>query len=326
MTTPPFSSVLAPSLRALVEHRQALGYGDRGVRSLLAHFDRYLVARCWRKPILTRPLVEEWAASSGPLKPRSRAQRLHVMRLLGRFLAQTHPETYIPGPAWGVSQSSSFRPHIYTLTEIRSLLAEAARLTPVGSLRPRTYATLLGLLYTTGLRISEALALRLTDVDAAEGILWVRESKFHKSRAVPIPRDVSAALERYHAERAAGGHRQEPEAPFFVNESRRACSYPVVCATFLTVARRIGLRGPAGARGPRLHDLRHAFAVHRLLAWYRDGGDIQARLPLLSDYMGHVSLVSTQAYLEITAELLGEAAQRFRPPALTASQPSGEIS
>jgi integrase/recombinase XerD len=327
MTTLSFSSVLAPTLRALVEHRQALGYGDRNVRSLLAHFDRYLVARRWSRPILTRPLVEDWAAaSSTPLKPRSRAQRLHVMRLLGRFLAQTHPTTYIPGPAWGPRQPTGFRPHIYTLEEIRGLLAEAARLTPAGSLRPRTYTTLLGLLYSTGLRISEALALRLSDVDPEQATLWVRESKFHRSRAVPIPQGVVAALERYRAERGARGHLQEASAPFFVNERRRACSYPVVCATFLTVARRIGLRGPPGTPGPRLHDLRHAFAVHRLLAWYRDGGDVQARLPLLTDYMGHVSLVSTQTYLEITAELLGEATRRFRPPTLSASRPLGEIS
>jgi len=309
-----FHSALAPTLRAFVEYRQALGYGDRGVRSLLAHFDRYLVARGWARSILTRELVEDWAASDGPLKPRSRSQRLHVMRLLGRFLAHTHPDAYIPGPAWTPRQHSGFRPHIYTSAEIRTLLGEAAQLTPVGSLRPRTYRTLLGLLYCTGLRISEALALRLVDVDSEERILWVRESKFHKSRAVPIPPDVVAALDRYRAERVAQGHAPDLEAPFFINEHKRACSYPVVCATFLAIARRIGLRGPAGARGPRLHDLRHTFAVHRLLAWYRDGGDVQARLPLLADYLGHVSLVSTQVYLEITAELLGEAARRFRPP------------
>lgn len=315
-----FHSVLAPTLRALVEYRQALGYGDRGVRSLLAHFDRYLVAHGWPSPLLTRELIEDWAASGGPLKPRSRAQRLHVMRLLGRYLAQTQPDTFIPGPAWAPRQPSGFRPHIYTLVEIRALLGEAARLTPVGSLRPRTYVTLLGLLSCTGLRISEALALRLVDVDSAEGILWICESKFHKSRAVPMAPDVVAVLERYRADRAARGQSADPEAPFFVNERKQACSYPVVYATFLAIARRIGLRRPAGTRGPRLHDLRHTFAVHRLLAWYRDGGDIQARLPRLADYLGHVSLVSTQVYLEITAELLGEAARRFRPPA---AAPSG---
>jgi integrase len=238
------------------------------------------------------------------------------MRLLGRFLAQTYPDTYVPGPAWGPRQQSGFRPHIYTPTEITTLLDEAARLKPRGSLRPQTFVTLLGLLYCSGLRISEALALRLTDFDAAEATLWVRESKFHKSRAVPLLAGVVQALKRYRRERARHGHQQDPEAPFFVNEHRRGCAYPHVCATFLQIARRCGLRGPAGTRGPRIHDFRHTAAVHRLLAWYRAGGDVQARLPLLTEFLGHVSVVSTQVYLEITAELLGEAARRFQPPVI----------
>lgn len=326
MTIPTFSSVMAVTLRSFVELRQSLGYGDSGVISRLAHFDRYLVARHWTKPVLTRELVEDWVASDRPLKPRSRAQRFHVMRLFGRFLALTHPDTFVAGSAWGPRQHSDFRPHIHTRAEIHALLAEAARLTPIGSLRPRTYVTLLSLLYCTGLRISEALALRLVDVDIEDGVLWVRESKFHKSRAVPIPPDVVAALERYQTARYAHRQGQDVEASFFVNERRSGCSYPLVCATFLAVARRIGLRGPAGTKGPRLHDLRHTFAVDRLLAWYRDGGDVQARLPLLADYLGHVSLVSTQVYLETTAELLAEGARRFRPPGLNVSALRGGTS
>lgn len=316
MSTSSFRSVLAPALCAFVDHRKALGYGDRGLVIWLAQFDRYLVAQKWHEPLLTRELVEGWVASAGPIQPRTRAQRLQVMRLLGRFLSLTHPETYIPGPAFGPRLDSGFRPHIYTPVELHSLLAAAARLRPRGSLRPKTVVVLLGLLYCTGLRISEALALRLADVDFTERILWVREGKFHKARALPLPDDVAAALATYREARAAYGHDQRASASFFVNEHRRACTYPVVCATFLAVSRRAGLRGPPGTRGPRIHDLRHTFAVHRLLAWYRDGGDVQARLPLLTDYLGHVSLVSTQVYLEITAELLGEAAQRFRAPAV----------
>ena len=160
-----FNSVLATTLHTFAEHRQALGYRDHTLRSYLAHFDRYLVANGWMLPYLTREVVEDWVASDGPLLPQSRAQRLQAMRLLGRFIAQTHPETYVPGPTWGLRESSGFRPYIYTPAEIQALLAEARRLTPVGSLRPHTYATLFGLLYCTGLRISEALALCLSDLD-----------------------------------------------------------------------------------------------------------------------------------------------------------------
>jgi integrase/recombinase XerD len=324
MTANMLACTMARTLRDFLETRQALGYGDRGVRSLIFHFDRYLVEHRWRRPLLTREIVEDWAASDGPLQPRSRAQRLHVMRLLGRFISFKHPDTYVPGPAWGPRQKSGFRPHIYSPGEIQMLLAEAARLTPHGSLRPKTYVALFALLSCTGLRISEALALRLVDVDH-DAILWVRESKFHKSRAVPLAENAMRALDRYRRKRARYGHDQAPEAPLFVNESGRGCAYPQTCSTFLEVARRCGLRGPAGTKGARLHDLRHSFAVARLLAWYRDGGDVQARLPLLADYLGHVSLVSTQVYLEITPELLVEAAGRFSPPPMRSCPSDGGV-
>ncbi|MDP2947996.1 MAG: tyrosine-type recombinase/integrase [Chloroflexota bacterium] len=314
MKFPTFTSALAPALRSLAQYRQALGYGDHTLPSRLAHFDRYLAARGWTLPYLTREVVEDWVASDAGLQPRTRAARLQAMRLLGRFIAQTHPETYVPGPAWGWRQSSGFRPHIYTAAEVKALLAEARRLTPIGSLRPYTYATLLGLLYCTGLRISEALMLRLGDVDLETDLLWVRESKFHKSRLLPLSPGASKALWRYQEERKKRDFPRDRDAPLFVNECRGQCTQPVVYATFLAIARRIGVRGPAGARGPRLHDFRHTFAVHRLLEWYRDSGDVQARLPLLTDYLGHVSLVSTQIYLDITAELLQEATRRFQPP------------
>jgi integrase/recombinase XerD len=204
----------------------------------------------------------------------------------------------------------------YTLEDIRRLLREAARLTPVGSLRPLTFVTLIGLLFCTGLRISEALGLRLTDIDLDEGLLIIRHAKFHKTRALPLPSDVTHKLAAYVLARSRFNHRVDSEAHLFVNEYHRPCSYAVANAVFLEIARRAGIRGAPGQRGPRLHDIRHAFAVHRLLGWYRDGSDVQARLPLLSTYMGHVCLVSTQVYLDITAELLHEAARRFHAPAV----------
>jgi integrase/recombinase XerD len=324
MKRPLFQSPLAASLNALVRLRQSLGYDDRTLRSHLAQFDHYLTACGWRSRILTRILVNGWVASGSPITPRSRAKRLHAMRVLGRFIGQTRPESYIPGPAWGPRQASGFRPHIYSDAEIHGLIEGAARLTPPRSLRPQTYRTLLSLLYCTGMRISEALKLTLTDVDLEDGILYVRESKFHKSRAVPLHSTAVEGLRSYRRARDVRGHRMDGEAPFFVNEWRRPLSYPVVCATFLQIARRAGIRPPAGQRGPRIHDLRHTFATRRLLAWYRDGNDVQARLPLLTTYLGHVSIRSTQVYLEVSAELLQEAATRFLAPRLcTGPTPGG---
>ena len=311
---PTFHSVLGPAIQQLLAVRQALGYGDKVFRTLLASFDRHLVARGWTDPWLTRDVVHTWLTSEPALTPLARAHRAAALRVLGRFVADQYPQTYVPGPT--PRPPSTFRPHIYSATELQALLGAAARLTPAGSLRPRTFVTLLGLLYCTGLRVSEALALRLADVDLDDGLLIIREAKFHKSRAVPFPPDVRHALAAYVEARRHYHHHTDPDAPFFVNEWRRPCSYSVVVATFLGLARRAGIRGAPGQRGPRLHDLRHSFAVHRLLAWYRDGGDVQARLPLLATYLGHVCLVSTQVYLHVTAELLHEAARRFRAPVL----------
>jgi integrase len=184
--------------------------------------------------------------------------------------------------------------------------------------------TLLSLLSCTGLRISEALGLTMGDVDLQEGILLVRESKFHKSRAIPLHPSAVRALKRYRQTRNGMRHSAEPDSSFFMNECRRPLSYSTVCATFLEIARHAGVRAPAGQRGPRIHDLRHSFAVGRLLAWYRDGGNVQARLPLLATYLGHVSIVSTQVYLDMTPDLLKEAAKRFMAPRLNgAPHPRG---
>lgn len=317
MTMPAFQSVLARAILQLLALRQSLGYQDKTYVTLLASFDRFVASRGQTDPWLKREIVEAWVSSKPQLKAKARAHRYSALRVFGRFIADQYPQTYVPGPTPGLI--STFRPHIYTPAEIQALLAEAARLTPVGSLRPRTFVTLIGLLYCTGLRVSEALALRLADVDLDQGLLVIRKAKFHKSRALPLETDVTRALGAYVDARRQYRHRTDPEAPLFVNEWRRPCSYPVVVATFLGIARRAGIRGAPGQRGPRLHDARHSFAVHRLLAWYRDSGDVQARLPLLSTYMGHVCLVSTQVYLEITAELLHEAARRFHAPQLPES-------
>lgn len=316
MKIPIFQSSLAIFIEDLVRLRQSLGYDDRTFVSHLAHFDRYLISLGWTGQVLTRELVEDWASSSGPVIPLSRAKRLNTMRILGRFIAQTRSDSFIPGPAWGPRQATGFRPHIYSASEIRALIEEAAKLTPPDSLRPKTYVTLISLLYCTGLRISEALKLTLYDVDLEDGVIFVRESKFHKSRAVPLHPRTTESLKEYRQARDARGHRLDGEASFFVNECRRPLKYGVVCATFLEFARRADVRPPAGQRGPRIHDLRHTFATRRLLDWYRDGRDVQARLPLLATYMGHVSIVSTQVYLEVSAELLQEVATRFKSPRL----------
>ena len=199
-------------------------------------------------------------------------------------------------------------------------MAAAMKIGPSGSIRPLLVSTLIGLLYTTGLRISEALKLTLVDIDLKRRLLVIRETKFRKSRYVPISPSTVRHLAIFLRKRAKIGFSTESSASVFVNPKGIAYSQPGICTIFLEIARSLGVRGPKGVRGPRVHDFRHTFAVNRLTKWYNDGANLSAKLPLLSTYLGHTTVTATQVYLHATAELLDKANKLFHnhfaiPPA-----------
>jgi len=206
-----------------------------------------------------------------------------------------------------------FEPYVYSRDELKRLLDATAilqnRRTP---LEPVTFRTLLLTLYGAGLRPSEGLRLRCCDVDLSERILAVWDTKFFKSRLVPIGTDLVAALGSYRKVRQrlplpAGSH-----SALFASPTGKPISRGRLERIFVRLRVHAAIARPPDARWqPRLHDLRHAFAVHRLIAWYREGADVQACLPLLATYLGHANLCGTQAYLSMTPELLAEASQRF---------------
>jgi site-specific recombinase XerD len=181
---------------------------------------------------------------------------------------------------------------------------------------------LLGLLYSTGIRIGEAFALNLEDFHSQEPSLYVAKGKFRKARWVPLSASVSGALCSYVERRRAMGL-CGPDAPLLVNQRGRRLCHPTVYHAFLRLLRQCGIPHSRDT-GPRIHDMRHTFAVHRLLAWYRDGQDVNARLPWLATYLGHVDIQSTQVYLQATAELLEQVDQRFHRHYLEHVQPRGE--
>jgi site-specific recombinase XerD len=171
---------------------------------------------------------------------------------------------------------------------------------------------LLLLLYGAGLRISEALRLTLADCDLEQSLLTIRETKFYKSRLVPLGPDLSQALKLYLAARSERRHPAPAEAFLLVTRHSLPVSVQLAEDSFKRICRKVGVRRTDGSRfKPRLHDLRHAFAVHRLTACYREGEDVQRLLLQLSTYLGHVDLDSTQRYLTLTPELLGQASHRF---------------
>jgi len=179
-------------------------------------------------------------------------------------------------------------------------------------MEPETVRVIVLLLYATGLRVREALRLNRAEVDLDRSVLTVTESKFFKTRLVPFSSCLRKVLQDYLTRPAAPQLRDTPDTPFFTTRRGDRVNQSTLEDSFRRVCQRAGIRRQDGARyQPRLHDLRHAFALHRLTSWYRQGKDVQRLLPQLSVYLGHVHLAATQIYLTMTPELLNEANQRF---------------
>jgi site-specific recombinase XerD len=204
-------------------------------------------------------------------------------------------------------------PYVYSHSELQRLLdATAAVRSPLSRLQATTYRTLLLMLYGAGLRISEAIALTVLDVDLAERVLTVRNTKFYKTRLVPIGPQLALALAAYYEQRSTLSMPKGRDSAFLCTRTGYCLAYPEVITLFQRIRSTAGIVCPPGKpRPPRLHDLRHTAAVHRVLAWYRSGKNVQKLLPHLATYLGHANIASTQRYLQMTSELLQEACGRF---------------
>ncbi|CAD6563426.1 tyrosine-type recombinase/integrase [Paraburkholderia sabiae] len=207
----------------------------------------------------------------------------------------------------------SLTPYVYSREELQRLFSATAILdSPWSRLQADTYRTLLLLLYGAGLRVSEAIGLKLRDVDLSGHVLTVRNSKFYKSRLVPVGPQLVTALNDYLDRRSNLPFPEGPDSSFLCSRSGCRLYYQRVVTLFQRVRAAANIPIPAGERRPpRLHDLRHTAAVHRVLHWYRTGKNVQALLPHLATYLGHVDIRATQRYLQMTPELLQEASYRF---------------
>lgn len=208
-----------------------------------------------------------------------------------------------------------FRPYIYTHKQFRRLveITDILNNSPRSHVQPATFRTLLILLYGTGLRISEALSLTLADVDFPASLLTIRDTKFFKTRLVPVGPQLTAILESYAKTRRLLPRPARNDSAFFSTRTGNALTLGSTDRIFRLLCECAGIRRTDGGRfQPRLHDIRHTFALRRLVAWYREGEDVQRLLPFLSTYMGHVDVTATQRYLTMTPELLHEASLRFQ--------------
>lgn len=302
-------SCLAAPIKRFIALRRLSGSDYSGQAQLLGYFDRFLVDTKVSSTRLTREITDRYGESLMHLAPRGRANRLCVVKQFGEYLARTDALSYVPETPRTPSSYAARKPYIYSLSEVRALMNAAASLPPPGSLRSQTYRMLLGLLYSTGIRIGEACALTLQDFHGAKQLLYIAAGKFHKARWVALSDSTCRAVQRYVDQRM---HRQPRgmDSPLFLNECGRSLHHATVYATFFRLLQQSGILHQARTK-PRIHDLRHTFAVHRLLAWYRDGEDVNARLPWLATYMGHVNIQSTQVYLHATPELIEHVDQRF---------------
>jgi integrase/recombinase XerD len=259
---------------------------------------------------VTADLAVEWATrtSRGSGNEVYQARRLDVVRIFARHLQALDPATEVPPDDVLSRRYLRIQPYLYSPAEIAALMNAAGALRP--ALRAATWRTLIGLLAVTGMRQGEACRLLRDDTGLEAGTLVIRDSKFGKSRLVFLHPTTVTALRSY--ERARDRAFPEPDAAtFFVNSRGRPLNGHNLPHTFAPLAAAAGIQVPPGQRAPRLHDLRHAFTVATLLDWYRDGGDVQARLPLLSTWLGHVDPKSTYWYLQAVPELLALAAGRL---------------
>lgn len=295
--------------RAYLEYRRSLGFALRGHGRLAMQFARFLDRR--RHELPTIGLMLHWVNGKGTHSQSYRASRLTAVRSFARYLAARDERIPIPPARLLSVRIRRCRPHIYSPLQLEQLLSAAGRLHPHFALRPLTYQTLLGLIAATGLRISEAIRLQRGQIDLKRGLLEITQTKFKKSRLVPMHPTTTRALRHYRDKRdQQWGTRQE--APFFLNAAGRYLPSETVQAVFRRLCEGLGWhRGNGELPKPRLHDLRHSFACRRLLIWHRNGDDIGNRIAALATYLGHGRVRDTYWYLTGTSELLAIAGDRF---------------
>jgi integrase/recombinase XerD len=298
-------------LEQYVAFRQSLGERCRTNAILLRSFGR-LVGRTAEISDVTAEQVRTYLDGTGPLTSAWHT-RHQALRGFYRYAVSRGYVPSAPLPTVIPKRPPAFVPHIYTPEELQRLLeATASYQRQRNCVEPVTMRTILILLYGTGLRVREAIFLNRNDVDWDASLVTVRQTKFFKTRLVPFGPALHQVLVDYAARPRIHRAARSGQMPFFTTRECKRVNQRTFTDSFRRLCEHAQVRRQDGARyQPRLHDLRHTFAVHRLTAWYRQGADVQRLLPQLSVYLGHVNLAGTQVYLTMTPELLQEAGTRF---------------
>jgi integrase/recombinase XerD len=292
---------LRKAVKDYLTMRRSLGFKLRDMGYNLRHFVSFMEQQ--RASIITTELALRWAQQPQDVQPAQWAARLSFVRSFARYWSATDPRTEIPSTGLLPYRTKRATPYIYSNDEIQQILNAARDLLPSTGLRPWTYYSLFGLMAVTGMRISEVIRLNHADVDLKQGLLTVRLTKFSKSRLIPLHPSTVKRLKLY-LHRRDELYPRPLTARFFLSNQGTPLTDCMVRWTFVKLSRQIGLRKVGDSSGPRIHDLRHRFAVTTLLHWYRTGMDVEQHLPVLSTYLGHAHVTDTYWYLSAIPELL----------------------
>ena len=287
--------------------RRSLGFKLIDAEYVLRWFIDFM--RREHKAHITTESVLRWIHSSN-ISPATKNSRFTTIRKFAQYAHALDEHHEVPANRLVTYRTRRPAPHIYSEGEVLRLLQACLTLASVNGLCRHTYYTVLGLLAVTGMRISEATSLSRDDVDLATGIITIRQAKFNKTRSIPVHASVVRVLRTYlHRRDEIFGHNNR--SVFFLSDLGNGFTSGVLRCEFLRISHRIGLRKPNQRHGPRIHDLRHTFAVRTVMRWYREGADVEQQLPLLSTYLGHSKPSDTYWYLSSVPELVALAAQRL---------------
>jgi integrase len=297
-----YTSIFADVIKGFVLEGQALGYKYQKQAASLKRFDKFCIERGHRQLCLSRELAMWWAEKKPFESDDAKNRRIRLLRMLARYMVRLGYDAYIYPYHIGLSHSNNYQPYLFTETELAGFLGRVDLCLPVKSspYRHLIFPVLYRMLYGCGLRVSEALNLTVGDVNTEEGMLTIRNGKFHKDRIVPMS---SSLAEKCRIYMEAMHPAKQPEHVFFPSTHGGQYSEKRIYDYFRRFLWEAGISHGGRGKGPRLHDLRHTFAVHCLKSWVRSGTDLTVALPYLSTYLGHTGLKGTQHYLRLTAEL-----------------------
>jgi integrase len=320
--SPLLRSPLGPQIAAYLTLKKALGRRFATETDVLVHLDRFLFKG--RLSVLNSGAFFEWTTTLSHLTPTVRRNRMRIVRNFCLYLRRSDHDHFLPDPSSFPDPHEPRSPYIFSRKQIARLLDVASNLSSSSTslLRSAVFRMAMVLFYTLGLRRGEVVRLAISDYNSTEKTLLVRESKFHKSRLLALSPSAVREMERYLCQRRRLPH--GPDAPLLVSNHRGLKAYNGGSFGFAmrSLFRMADVRTLDG-RLPRVHDLRHTFAVHALLRWYRAGVDVQTKLPALATAMGHVSIASTAYYLRLLEPVMRAASGRFARHCRSMFAPSG---